>query len=147
MRHKRKYEFIIKTSEGETFKINNKIMFDILSEEIKIFQGVTPDLEIKYLAVGTDNTAVTGNETKLGAEIFRTAVIDGPDLVAVGKLETEFQILESQAQVQIEEIGIFCGSSATSTQDTGTLLSRALFSYDKLNNNVKLNITRIDQVV
>jgi hypothetical protein len=111
---------------------------------MEALQGETPDLEIKYLALGTSNTPVTVLDTKLGVEIFRTPIA-AQSITAKGELTTEFIVLYNVAGGQIEEIGIFGGSTATSTADSGTLISRILWSKAKTNSE-ELNFRRIDRL-
>lgn len=125
--------------------IDNRIMDAALDEFAKVLQGDATDLEIKYLAVGTDDTAVTDSDTQLGAEIFRTAVAS-QSKTDTGEVTTEFVILENEAINTIEEIGIFAGSTAGAGANTGTLISRILWHKVKLS-TMELNIKRIDRMV
>ena len=104
--------------------------------------GTLTSLEIKYLAVGTDGSEIA-NPTTLGTEVFRTPPTVGPTRTLVGQTETEFQLLDSEANVNIRELGIFVGVNATATADTGLLLSRILYTKDK-NPNEEIVIKRID---
>lgn len=126
--------------------IKNRIMNVPLNALIDCLVGATPDIEIAYLAVGTNNTAITDNDSTLGTEIFRTSPVSGPARTATGQVETEFSILDSEAVATIEEIGIFVGSSATGSVDTGTLLSRILWHKVKTNSE-EITFKRIDKIV
>ena len=129
----------------EETEIKNRIMNLALDEMLKALQGLTPDLDIAYMALGTSNTPLTNNDLTLGAEIFRTPPIS-QNKTATGELTTVFTVLDSEAVAQIEEIGIFGGSGATITADTGTLISRVLYSRNKTNSE-EIQFTRIDRVV
>lgn len=135
--------FIIK-SRDKTEVIKNKVMDTVLSQLIATLQGVNPNLQIKYLALGTSNTPVTVNDTQLGAEIFRTP-ISSQSNPSTGQLVTDFIILDSEAVGTIQEIGIFGGTTATSTANTGTLISRILWNKIKTNAE-EINIRRIDTI-
>lgn len=126
--------------------INNRIMNTVLNQLSDTLLGDAPDLEIKYLALGTSNAPVSDNQTQLGAEIFRTQAVNGPVRTQMGQIETEFTVLDTEAVGTIEEIGIFVGSSATASADTGTLLSRILWHKEKTNSE-EITIKRIDRMV
>ncbi len=128
-------------------KHKNRIMDAILNETISILLGTASDLEIKFLAVGTDGTAITNTQTQLGAETQRYAPTASPSLTGVGTVTTTFTILNTESLVYIKEIGIFVGASATSTLNSGKMLARLLVDIDRTTEAVQLNIIRIDQEV
>jgi len=107
---------------------------------------ITPDLEIKYLALGTGNATITDSDTVLDSEIFRTAPSAAHARVATGQIETSFTVLDTEAVGDLKEIGIFCGSSATGSADTGTLLSRVLWTKTK-SASEELTIKRVYKIV
>ena len=126
-------------------KIKNTIMDTVLDQFIEVYQAQSVDLEIKYLALGTSATTVTNTDTQLGSEIFRTPITEQIK-AATGTLRTEFVILDTEGVGLIEEIGLFGGSTATSSADTGTLISRILWSKNKTSNE-ELNIIRTDTII
>jgi len=126
--------------------IYNRVMDEALDQLAKSLMGIAPDIEIKYLAVGTSNTAVTNTQTQLVAEIFRTPITVPASRTSVGVIQNEFVVLDSEAVAQIEEIGIFGGSTATAVADTGILISRVLWSKNK-SNSEEISFKRIDKVV
>ena len=125
--------------------IHNRIMDDILDDLANTLVGTTTDLEIKYLAIGTGNTAITDSDATLDTEIFRTAPVSGPTNTDIGEITTEFIVLDTEAVAQIEEIGIFVGTSATASADSGTLLSRILWSKNKTASE-EITFRRIDTI-
>lgn len=127
--------------------IKNRLMNNTLNELMKVYIGTTTNLQIKYCAVGTSAAAVTDTQTQLVAESFRTAPTTATVSTGTGQVTTIFNILDTEALIIIEEIGIFCGSSATASLNTGTLMSRILWHYDKTVSNVEIQLTRIDSVV
>jgi hypothetical protein len=142
-------QFIIQTKDlkngtVKTQIINNKVMDIVLNRLVRALQGVTPDLEIKYLALGTSNIPVTTLDTKLGNEIFRTP-ISNQELTATGELTTDFVVLDNEAIGSIREVGIFGGNTATSAPNTGILISRILWSKEKTSTE-ELNFKRIDRI-
>ena len=125
--------------------IHNMIMNVALDELYKPLYGVTADLELKYLAIGTSATAVAPTQTALDTEVFRTTY---QSLTTSSNQEviSNFIVIDSEAQVLIEEIGIFGGTSASGTTDSGTMISRILFTYDKTPTNIELQFQRTDKV-
>jgi hypothetical protein len=125
-------------------EVNNLLMNDCLDREIQIFEGVAPDAWIKYLGVGDDNTAVTTSDTVLGNERIRT-YFTSQSKTGTGELTTDFYLNDSEANFEIEELGIFAGNLATSTADTGNLLSHVLWNYTKTS-SVEILVRRVDSV-
>ena len=102
------------------------------------------DLGFRYMALGKDGGEIlplNGTNTRLGQEVFRKqfTTVD-----RVGSTVTRTVVINSdEANHHIKEIGIFAGSGATSTANTGILVSRVLFDYDK-DELESIKITRID---
>jgi hypothetical protein len=136
--------FIIKTKDKEEI-IHNKIMNAALDELIKVLQGQVTDLEVKYLALGSGNTPVTNNDTTLNNEFFRTQFTDITK-TNTGELTSLAIVLEAEAIGTIEEIGIFGGSSATTSLNSGVLISRILWHRVKTSSD-EIQFTRIDRMV
>lgn len=137
------YDIIINKKYYETVK--NRIMDVVLEQIIGIYKGDTPDLQIFYLALGTGNTAVTDSDTTLDTEIFRTPVTVQTD-IATGEILTTFTVLDTEAVGNIKEIGIFGGTTATSSADTGTLVSRILWNKVKTNSE-EIEFRRTDKTI
>jgi hypothetical protein len=140
--------FRTKTKDGiiKEETVYNRLMDSAINAEIDILRGITPNQEIKYIAIGTGTTPIANNQTQLANEVFRFIPSNPPTRTATGEITTEFVILENEAQVEITEIGIFCGSTATATLNSGNMLSRVLWSFDK-RSNIELSITRVDRIV
>jgi hypothetical protein len=136
------YDIYINGKYSETVK--NRIMDAVLEKLVGVYKGDAPDLEMLYLALGTDNTAVTDSDLTLGNEIFRTPISSQSD-TATGEILTEFIVLDSEAVGNIEEIGIFAGSTATASADTGTLVSRILWSKVK-SSSEEITFRRTDKI-
>lgn len=83
--------------------------------------GTGADLVIKFLAVGTDGTASSISDTKLGTEIFRSSPTE--QVIQGGILVTTWVLTNEQANDHLREIGVFIGN-ADSNPDSGTLMSR-----------------------
>ena len=88
------------------------------------------DCEIKFIAIGSDNTAVTTGDTALGNETFRKQVTSQA-AGAAGVTITNLYVAPEEAVGTIEEIGFFSGASASATTDSGTLFARVLYSRTK----------------
>ena len=146
----RQGEFIFRTKEKngiiKTEVVKNRLTNLAINAEIDILTGIAPNLEIKYIAIGTGTTPIDNAQTQLANEVFRVIPSSPPTRPANGEITTEFIILETEAQVEIKEIGIFCGTGATATPNSGIMLSRVLWEFDK-RSNIELSVTRIDKVV
>lgn len=130
----------IRTNGELTAIVRNTIMQAVLTQFRDALKGTTPALQITHLAIGTSGAAITGTETQLGAELFRTPIAAQSDS-AYNKLQTSFVVLDTEAVGTWAEIGIFCGG--TSTPNSGTLLSRILYSKVKTASE-EITITRTD---
>ena len=126
--------------------VNNLIVDSSKNTLSKALMGVnaTDSLKIEYLAIGDDNTAPSGSDNKLINEVFRTPYVSRTN-TDTGEITTEFYILDSDYSGSIEEIGIFGGNSASSTADSGNLISRALWSYTK-SSSEEIFIRRVDTI-
>jgi len=122
----------------------NRVMNTVLSQMIGSFLGNTNDLEIKYIAFGSSSTPVSNTDSVLYNEVFRTPYATRTQ-TAYNEITTEFSVLSTESNGQIEEIGIFGGSTASITKDSGTLISRILWSHLKTSSE-ELAIKRIDKL-
>lgn len=146
------YEIVIRNSITKEIlqrdKIKNRLMNTTLNNLIKAYLGTSSDLQIKYLAVGTSTTAVADTQTQLSTETFRCAPTIATAITGVtGEVKTTFAILDTESKVVIEEIGIFGGAAASASANTGTMISRILWHYDKTVSNIEIQIIRTDKVV
>jgi len=130
--------FTVRKKDRTEYSINNLIMDTVLNKMAETLRGVAPDIQIKYLAVGTDNTPVTASDTTLGTEVFRTAVTTS-ETTGNGIVQHSFVIFDNEAVANLKEMGVFGGAAATGSADTGTLISRILFDEDKTSDE-ELNI-------
>jgi len=136
---------IFSSEKGYLGKFKNRIMDVALNAMANILIGTSTDLIIKYLAIGASNTAITDSDIKLGNEVFRTPKLSLFNY-AVGSIQSDFIILDSDYAGTIQEIGIFASATATSTKDSGILISRILWNYSKTSTE-ELNFRRTDRVV
>lgn len=125
---KGEYKLIVKEN-GKVIReqiIENTIMRNPCYELADVLSGSIGDLEVKYLAVGDGDTATTNTDTSLDNEVFRTF---RGSLTRNGYVVfSEFNILKAEANTTLKEMGIFVGSSASSSVDTGKLWSRVLIN-------------------
>lgn len=135
----------------QVFK-NNEIKETIISNEIHntgktmlrdFLNGVVTDGEIKYIAVGNSDATIDVTDTQLGNETFRKAVysqsnFDFDELLTLSIIEN------TEANGQIEELGVFAGSTASASANTGIMLSRVLYSKLKTSDE-SIRITRYDR--
>ena len=104
-----------------------------------ILAGDISDGQIKYLAWGSDNTAVAAAQTALISEFGRKAITltettDDDVTLDDGEVRTTVYIAPYEANaLRIEEWGWFAGTAATSTTDTGIMVARVLYSRQKTN--------------
>lgn len=126
-----KYEIFENGKKIKEFK--NIITNLLLDEMIGILAGYVPNIDIRYLGLGTDNTAVAAGDTLLGSEYYRSFYIarglTAPPIY--GEIVTDFYITSGEGNTTIEELGVFCGNNATASVDTGTLISHVLWNYTK----------------
>lgn len=133
-------EYKIRSSKtGKEYTVKNMIVNGGLENLAALLAG-TGDT-IGYLALGNDSSSVAATDTTLGNEILRTAVTA---VSAAGYSCTSvFTVLAAEAVGAITEIGIYAGG--TSVVNSGTLVSRALWSYTKTADE-ELYITRTDTI-
>ena len=92
--------------------------------------GGAQDLEIKYLAIGSDNTSPVVTDTTLGTETFRKARTS-QSKPGTGQ-QTYVQYIDpTEAIGVIEEFGWFAGAAAGAVADSGIMVSRVLYSRVK----------------
>ena len=97
---------------------------------VDLLDGDIGDGEIKYIAVGSDNTAPVLGDTTLGTETFRKATTSTTQ-PSVPSLRHVVYIAPDEAIGAIEEIGWFAGAGATGAADSGIMLSRVLYTRAK----------------
>jgi hypothetical protein len=85
---------------------------------------------VTYVAVGSSTTAPTTSDTQLGSEFFRksvTSYVNG----STGEVIISMYLGPGDAVGgNIQEVGFFGGSAATSTSNTGVLIARGLYSHN-----------------
>ena len=109
-----------------------------------VLSGTVTDGQLKYLALGSSNASISVGDTTLGAETFRKAITSQSNFSAF-ELLSSTTILDTEANGQIEEIGIFAGSTASATANTGIMVSRILYSKLKTSSE-SLQIKRYDNI-
>lgn len=97
--------------------------------------------DINYIAVG-DSDAAIENPVKLSNEIFRTEITN-KDKTGTGITQAMTSILDIDGSLSIREIGIF--TNGTATKDSGTLISRMLWTRDKTAAET-IQINRVDTI-
>ena len=141
IKHKGVYKII--QGENET-SIENKITKTAIDNIALVLSG-TPNMNIKYLAIGTGTAIPDKTQTKLLNEVGRVPVLNISN--ANGKVVSNFVITSSEFDgIGISEIGIFCGSEATSAKNSGKMLSRVLASFTKVS-NANITIERTDEFI
>ncbi|MFD2704245.1 phage tail-collar fiber domain-containing protein [Salibacterium lacus] len=109
--------------------------------------GDISNLEIKYIALGADGGSTLTLEesnTKLGDEQFRKEFTK-IETTGTGEIKRTVNINSAEANFHIKEIGIFAGSDATSSSDTGIMVARVFYDRNK-DELESINIVRTDTV-
>lgn len=128
----------------ETIELDNQLTEAYRQSILNQLAGNTAtDLEIKYLAVGTDNTPATAQDTTLGAELFRS--VPTARTVVGTYMQTYWVLTNEQANGSLREIGVFAGD-ATASPNTGTMISRIVIALEK-NDTMEVTFIRKDYVI
>lgn len=128
----------------ETIELDNQLTEAYRQAILNQLVGNTAvDLEIRYLAVGTDNTPATAQDTTLGAELFRS--VPTARTVVGTYMQTYWVLTNEQANGSLREIGVFAGD-ATASPNTGTMISRIVISLEK-NDTMEVTFIRKDYVI
>lgn len=106
------------------------------------YTGAPDALAIKYIAFGTNATPATPQDTRLGVEVLRKQVTQLTRL-DTATVQSIVSLAASEGNMNIREVGVFCGPNATGSANTGTLLSRVVVDITK-NSNMVLNVVRSD---
>ena len=126
------YEIIIRFKDGteERQSIKNRLTNAGLNLLRDGLLGLANDFHIKYLALGTSDTPLNDTDTQLVNEQFRTAWVDQSS-TGIGQMQSVALVLDTEAVINIREIGIFATATATAVVNTGVLISRILWSRNK----------------
>ena len=117
-------------------KHHNLITTSVYEMILKNITGESQDdLNLNYFVFGTGTTAATESDTQLETEFFRKAYTSkswtGKQFTAICQLGVD------EANTTITEVGVV--ANGTATEDTGTLLSHAIFTIEK-NSNIVYNV-------
>lgn len=97
--------------------------------------------KIKYFAMGTGTNAPTVNDHTLQAEVFRKAVTSFTNGSNVGEALINVYVAPGDAVgVNIQEVAVFGGNTATSAANSGVMLGRALWSHNPKTNMESLQL-------
>lgn len=107
-------------------KTHNLITTVGLNNIVDAFIGA--DIGPAYHAIGTGTTNPVIGDTTLTAEVSRRSVTSMVRTSSSVTVSTFFPVAE--CTYNIKESGVFGGSSASTSPDTGTLISHYLQSYD-----------------
>ena len=138
----------------KNFHVNNMITNNGLDELLKAFYVLYPDIYLKHVAIGTDNTAVAATDETLGVEVYRFPVVTRLR-TGTGELQSASVLLAEEptalsGAVGIKEVGFFVGSESEDWnggdgKDTGLLLSRVLWDYSKIATE-EIQFVRTDEI-
>jgi hypothetical protein len=140
------YEIIILHKNGtkEKQKVKNRITNAGLNMIRDAMLGNVSDLKLKYIAFGDSAIAIDDTQTQLGNERFRTSWVD-QKVTGVGQIQSNAILLDNEAVFHIQEIGIFAGATASTTANTGIMISRILWSRNKTSLE-SIQFTRTDSI-
>ena|SRR5215469_14693578 len=94
-----------------------------------------------YCAVGNGTSTPTASQHTLDNEQFRKLITSKTTGVSVGEGLINCILLDSDAAgLDIEEVAAFCGTTATSSSNTGKMLGRALWSHNPKTNSESIQI-------
>jgi hypothetical protein len=94
-------------------------------------RGLLTDVKIKYVAIGTTNTAPAAGQTQLFAETFRKIMtVNSSGAAGVG-IFTLYLAPGEAVGTNIQEVGWFAGSGATGTANSGVMVARGLYAHTK----------------
>lgn len=84
---------------------------------------------IKYFALGTGNSTPSSAQIKLDAEEFRKSVTSYTN-GATGELFINVYVAPTDAvNLNIAEVAVFAGPSATEVANTGVMIGRGLYAH------------------
>lgn len=129
---------------------HNMLMSYVRSRYLKGLAGqfgglAIDDMNIRYIAFGDGTAEPTQADVKLANERYRQQVTSKS--LQADRLVTMVSVspFVTAANFRIREVGIFSGSGASQTRNSGTLISRILVDIDK-NSNTILNVHRTDLI-
>lgn len=96
--------------------------------------------KITYVAVGSGMTAPADGDTTLGTELFRKAVTSYTNNGTGGIIVTLYLSQSDAVGQDIEEVGVFAGSTASATLGSGVLVARALFGHGNKSDTESINL-------
>jgi hypothetical protein len=136
------YQIIVTGPSGtETVYIKNAITNAGLNMLRDALKGDITNAKLEYIAVGTSSASINNADTSLTSEFFRTPITSYA-IGGTGILNTTGILLDNEAVGQIEELGFFAGSTASSATNSGIMISRILFSRNKTNlESIQINRT------
>lgn len=83
-----------------------------------------------YMAVGSGTSTPVATQHTLDSEVFRKIITSKTTGASTGEGLINCILLDSEAVgANIQEVGVFCGNTATSSSNTGKMLGRALWSH------------------
>ncbi|MGH2478110.1 MAG: hypothetical protein ACRDHW_00425 [Ktedonobacteraceae bacterium] len=86
---------------------------------------------IMYFALGNGTSTPTATQHTLDNEQFRKVITSRSAGVSTGEGLINCFVSDSDAVgLDIEEVGVFCGNTATASSNTGKMLGRALWSHN-----------------
>ena len=138
-----------KTGHSRLLIIENMLTNLNMMAHLNMLAGQTSgmtlnDLEIKYLAVGSNGTPESPDQTQLFNETFRTPFLT-KTITGSFTLSSIFRMNTGDGNGPVLEMGIFGGPLATSAPNSGNMISRITMNEVKSENKI-WDINRVDAV-
>lgn len=96
--------------------------------------------KLTYIAVGSGMTAPADGDTAMGNELFRKAVTSYTNNGTGGIIVTLYLSQSDAVGMDIEEVAVFGGSTASTTLGSGVLVARALFGHGSKSGTESINL-------
>lgn len=134
---KGKLSYIILTPNGIIRKKVSNLVVDAGRNLIRDLMAGKETKGIQYIAIGTGSTTPAPTDTKLESEVYRDTITRL--LYSNGVLTVHYYLdAESANGYNLTEAGLFGGSTATSSKNTGILYSRVTFPVIQKNNSLSV---------
>lgn len=143
-----RYRVIVRDAKTGRFRPGGGVFSNTITNAGKnlmrdALNGAVTDAQIKYMGVGTNNTAPAVTDTQLGAESMRKAVTSRDNTVGTGQNKTTVYLAPGEANIAIAELGWFAGSGASGAANSGVMVARVLYSHTKTSGE-SISVARTD---
>lgn len=96
--------------------------------------------KLMYIAVGSGMTTPADGDTTMGNELFRKAVTSFTNNGTGGLIATLYLSQSDAVGMDIEEVAVFGGSTASTALGSGVMVARALFGHGNKSDTESINL-------